>query len=319
MWLLTLLAIILVHFFSIDRIEPYYVTIIIYAGINVIMSVSLNLINGFSGQFSLGHVGFMAIGAYVAAFLSVTLQAQYPDLLSHSPVRELIFLAVLFAGGLAASLSGYLIGLPTLRLRGDYLAIVTLGFSEIIRVALLNMEFIGAARGLPNIPGITNFLWVYLFVLLTVFFITRLTRSPQGRRFLAVREDEHAAEAVGVDTTSAKIKAFAIGSFFAGIAGGLFAHYLRYLNPAIFDLSRTFEVIIMVVLGGMGSITGSIFSAVLLTTMKEALRPLQQYTGADYRMVIYSLLLIFLMLTRPKGIFGTKEITDYWPWRKKEK
>ncbi len=307
-WLIAIAAILIINFFSIDRLDPYVVTIMIYAGINVILVTSLNLINGFTGQFSLGHVGFMAIGAYAASFCSVELSALYPVLFTDPLYANLIFLPILIIGGLAASIAGYLIGLPTLRLKGDYLAIVTLGFSEIIRIILLNMNSVGAARGLINIPALSNFLWVYSVAIFTIFFLSRLIKSPHGREFLSVREDEHAAESCGVNTTKAKIKSFIIGSFFAGVAGALFGHFLRYLNPAIFDITRTFEVIIMVVLGGMGSLSGSVVAAILLTVLKEALRPLQELTGTDYRMVIYSLLLIILMLNRPQGIFGNKEL-----------
>lgn len=316
MWFIVSAIILLVHFFSIDNLDPYVVTIIIYSGINVILAVSLNLITGFTGQFSLGHVGFMAIGAYSSSYAAIQLQEAFPYLFADLISANLTFLIILLIGGTVASLAGFIIGLPTLRLKGDYLAIVTLGFSEIIRVVLLNMDSVGAARGLTNIPGLTNFLWVYLVLLFTIFFIVRLINSPKGRELLAVREDEHAAEACGVDTTKAKIRAFVIGSFFAGVAGALFAHYLRYLNPAIFDIQKTFEVIIMVVLGGMGSITGSVVAAVFLTVLREVLRPLQDLTGTDYRMVIYSLLLIVLMLTRPKGLFGTREISDISPFKK---
>lgn len=313
MWLIALAAIVLIQLFSIDRLDPYVVVIIIYCGINTILSVSLNLINGFTGQFSLGHVGFMAIGAYMSAFISIEASSHYPQLFADPLTANFAFLIILVAGGCTASVFGYLIGRPSLRLKGDYLAVVTLGFSEIIRNILLNIDAVGGARGLPNIPGLTNFCWVYLVALFTIFYIVRIVDSPSGREFLSVREDENAAESVGVDTTKAKTKAFVIGSFFAGVAGALFAHYLRYLNPATFDIGKTFEVIIMVVLGGMGSISGSVVAAVFLTVLREVLRPLQQLTGTDYRMVIYSLLLIVLMLNRPNGIFGTKEISDYLP------
>jgi branched-chain amino acid transport system permease protein len=205
------------------------------------------------------------------------------------------------------------VGLPSLRLKGDYLAIVTLGFGEIIRVVILNIDAIGGARGMPNIPALSTFGWVYTTVVVAIFTVWRLVNSAHGRAFLSVREDEIAAEAMGVNTTRAKVRAFVVGAFFAGVAGGLFAHYLRYLNPATFDFNRSFEIIIMVVLGGMGSITGSVIAAVFLTLIREALRPLQELTRLDFRMVIYSLLLIILMLTRPNGLFGRKEFTSFLP------
>lgn len=275
-----------------EFVNPYLYSIIMYAGINVTLAVSLNLVNGLTGQFSMGHAGFMAVGAYASAFLTTT---------SHVP-----FPAALFTGGIAAAALGYVVGLPSLRLKGDYLAIVTLGFGEIIRVMILNIDAVGGARGMPGIGRETSFGWVYTVALLAVLLVERLLDSPHGRAFLSVREDEVAAEAMGVNTTRYKVKAFIIGAFLAGVAGGLFAHFLTYLNPASFDFNRSFEIIIMVVLGGMGSTTGAIFAALFLTGLREALRPLQEITKVDLRMVIYSLMLIVLMLTRPKGLFGAK-------------
>ena len=235
--------------------------------------------------------------------------------MTHPDFSSILFIFALFAGGLVASGAGYLVGLPSLRLKGDYLAIVTLGFGEIIRVILLNINAVGGARGMPNIPALSHFGWVYTFVVLVVFTVWRLIHSAHGRELLAVREDEIAAEAMGVNTTRAKVRAFVLGAFWAGLAGGLFAHYLRYLNPQTFDFNRSFEIIIMVVLGGMGSVTGSVFAGIFLTVIREALRPLQEITKVDFRMVIYSLVLIILMLTRPNGLFGTREFTDYLPKR----
>lgn len=293
-------------------LDAYFFTILMYAGINCILAVSLNLVSGFTGQFSMGHAGFMSVGGYVSAFITTTIAASNPDTFNSPVMGALVFAVAMLAGGIVAAGIGYLVGLPSLRLKGDYLAIVTLGFGEIIRVCVLNINAVGGARGMPNIPQLTNFAWVYSWVILTIFIIWRLIYSPQGRRFLAVREDEIAAEAMGVNTTKAKVRAFVIGSFFAGIGGALFAHYLRYLNPQTFDFNRSFEIIIMVVLGGMGSITGSVIAALFLTVLKEALRPLQEITRLDFRMVIYSLLLIILMLTRPNGLFGTKEVGDFF-------
>lgn len=293
-------------------------TILIYAGINIILASSLNLVNGFTGQFSMGHAGFMAVGGYTSAFLTLFLREQMGESFSTSSVGIILFIFSLFAGGFVAAGFGYLVGLPTLRLKGDYLAIVTLGFGEIIRVLILNIDSLGGARGLPDIDKFSNFGWVYSFVILTVFCISRLINSHQGRALMAVREDELAAQAMGINVTQAKVRAFIIGAFFAGIAGGLFAHYLRYLNPQSFDLNRNFEIIIMVVAGGMGSITGSVVAAVFLTYIREALRDLQIYTKLDFRMVIFSLVLIALMLLRPNGLFGKTEFFDYLPekWRR---
>ena len=288
----------------------YYFDILMLAGINIILAVSLNLVNGFTGQFSMGHAGFMSVGGYLSAFITTELVASNPQLMENSVAAALIFVSSLILGGLAATAVGYIVGLPSLRLRGDYLAIVTLGFGEIIRVIFLNTEAVGGARGLSGINQYTSFGWIFTFVILTVFAVWRIVHSAQGRVLLSIREDEIAATAMGVNTTQGKVRAFAMGAFFAGIAGGLFAHNLSTINPQIFDFNRSFEVIIMVVLGGMGSISGSVVAAILLTVLKEALRPLQNYTGVDLRMVIYSLVLILMMLARPKGIFGTNELGD---------
>jgi len=312
-WIAALAAVWFFQFFISDNIDPYFFGIIMYAGVNIILAVSLNLVNGFTGQFSMGHAGFMSVGGYFAAYLTTSLQASSPALFASAPAAGAIFIASLVAGGVLSALVGYLVGLPSLRLKGDYLAIVTLGFGEIIRVIILNVDAIGGARGMPNIPQLSSFGWVYTFVVLTVFTVWRLIHSAHGRALLSVREDEIAAEAMGVNTTKAKVRAFVIGAFFAGVAGGLFAHYLRYLNPQTFDFNRSFEIIIMVVLGGMGSVTGSVFAAIFLTGIREALRPLQEITKVDFRMVIYSLMLIILMLTRPNGLLGTRELMDFIP------
>jgi branched-chain amino acid transport system permease protein len=229
-----------------------------------------------------------------------------------------LVIAVL-CGGLLAALAGYVVGLPSLRLRGDYLAIVTLGFGEIIRVLILNIDKIGAARGLSGIPAWSNFFWVFFFAGITILISNRLIHSSVGRAFLAVREDQIAAEAMGVDTTRYKVKAFMIGSCLAGVAGGLFAHYTpAYLNPTMFTFIRSFEVVAMVVLGGLGSITGSILAAIILTFLPEGLRSVKEFIpgGRDPRMVIYSLMLIILMLTRPQGLFGRRELWEFLPKRK---
>jgi len=312
-WAIALLLVWVLNFFIQDLLAPYFFTILMYAGVNVILAVSLNLVNGFTGQFSMGHAGFMSVGGYISAFLMLTLQASHPELLSQPAMAAPLFCLALVAGGLGASFVGYLVGLPSLRLKGDYLAIVTLGFGEIIRVIVLNTDLIGGARGLPNIPQLTTFGLLYTVALITVFWVWRLIQAPAGRELLAVREDEIAAESMGVYTTRAKVRAFVTGAFFAGVAGGLFAHFLRYLNPQTFDFNRSFEIIIMVVLGGMGSVTGSVVAALFLTGTREALRSLQDLTQVDLRMIIYSLLLIVLMLTRPNGLFGTKELSDWIP------
>lgn len=309
-WLVALAAVWLLNTWLPDLISPYFFQIIVLAGINVILSVSLNLVNGFTGQFSMGHAGFMSVGGYLSAYLTTELVTSRPELMNDPVAGTIVFFISLLLGGIGATAVGYIVGLPSLRLRGDYLAIVTLGFGEIIRVIFLNTDAVGGARGLSGIKQFTSFGWVFTFVVITIFCVWRVVHSAHGRILLSIREDEIAATAMGVNTTQGKVRAFAMGAFFAGVAGGLFAHYLTTLNPGTFDFNKSFEVIIMVVLGGMGSISGSVVAAVLLTVLKEALRPLQQITGIDLRMVIYALVLIIMMLARPKGIFGTREIGD---------
>jgi len=281
-------------------------------GINVILAVSLNLINGFTGLFSIGHAGFMAIGAYTSAAVSVYggpgLHAAIDPVIGYSAADTILLLVAIGAGSTLAAIAGLLVGIPALRLKSDYLAIATLGFGEIIRVIILNLDFVGGARGLGDIPALAGFFWVYLFAALTILTVHRLVRSARGLAFLAVREDDLAADVMGIDATRFKVTAFLIGSFFAGIAGALFAHFLTYLHTNSFTFMRSIEIIVMVVLGGMGSITGSVASAGLLTVLPELLRPLK-----EFRMVIYSLLLIVLMLTRPQGVLGDREL-DLRPW-----
>ncbi|HEY8732910.1 MAG TPA: branched-chain amino acid ABC transporter permease, partial [Candidatus Limnocylindria bacterium] len=242
----------------------FAITVAADAGVYILLAIGLNVVIGFAGLLDLGYAAFFAIGAYTYAFLA-------SEHLASTPLQTAVhlpFWIVLFIALFVAAAFGLVLGAPTLRLRGDYLAIVTLGFGEIIRVVVLNIDAIGGARGMPNIPAMSSFGWVYGILVLTLFVVWRLIHSRQGREFLAVREDEIAAEAMGVNTTSAKVRAFATGAFFAGVSGALFAHYLRYLNPQTFDFNRSFEVIIMVVLGGLGSLTGSVVAAVFLTVLK---------------------------------------------------
>lgn len=268
------------------RIDPYFLDVIIGIGINIILAVSLNLINGYTGQFSLGHAGFMAVGAYTAAMITLNI---------HSPW---MFIPALFIGGLFAALTGLIVGIPSLRLKGDYLAIVTLGFGEIIRVVLQNLEFVGAALGLKGIPSYTTFFWTFGLAALCTYIVVCLVNSTYGRGFLAVRDDEIAAESMGINTTKYKVTAFVIGAFWAGIAGGLYAHFKQFLTPEGFNFMRSFDIVVMVILGGMGRTAGVIAAAIILTILPEMLRGV-----AEYRMIIYSFLLIILMLTRPQGIF----------------
>jgi branched-chain amino acid transport system permease protein len=281
------------------QINAYWLFISYDIGINIILAVSLNLINGYTGQFSLGHAGFMAVGAYTAAVIT----NQFGEL---NPVCAVaVFLGALLAGGLLAAFAGLLVGLPTLRLRGDYLAIVTLGFGEIIRVVFQNLQTIGGARGLSVMHGWTNFFWAFGFAALTVYVVTALVHSTYGRGFIAVRDDEVAASAMGVNPTRYKVTAFVIGAFFAGIAGGLYAHSKQFITPGGFNFMQSIAIVVMVILGGMGNTLGVILAAILLTLLPEFLRPV-----AEYRMIIYSLMLIVLMLTRPQGLFTLQKSSE---------
>lgn len=263
---------------------------IILICINIILSVSLNLINGYTGQFSIGHAGFMAVGAYTGAVMTVKLG--YP------------FVAGLIVATVSAGLLGLLIGLPTLRLNGDYLAIATLGLGEIIRICILNIDYVGGASGLMGIPRITNFpiaFWIMMFV---IFFIKNFKNSAPGRCCLAIRENEIAADTMGINTTKYKVMAFTLGASFAGTAGCLFSHYFFLAHPASFTFMRSFDILTMVVLGGLGSMTGAITGAALLTFISAFL---SDYP--EWRMVIYAVTMIVLMLRRPQGLFGSKELS----------
>ncbi len=291
-------------------LNAYFQLILLFAAVNCLMSMSLNLVNGYTGQFSLGHAGFMALGAYFSAYANT-----HWDLLPES-VQAIEYFIYALGGGLLAAFAGLLVGLPSLRLKGDYLAIVTLGFGEIIRVALLNMDFLGGPRGYSGIPGFGSFLFSFIFasvwLVICFFTIWRVMHSTYGRSFLSVREDEIAAEAMGINTTRMKVRAFVLSSFFAGVAGSLFAHFTNFINPSSFTFLQSVNAVIMVVLGGMGSMTGSIVAAIFITALPEALRPLQDLTGVDLRMVIYSLSLILVMILRPQGLFGDLELSDMW-------
>ena len=280
--------------------SPYAFRILMLMGINTILAVSLNLVNGFAGQFSIGHAGFMAVGAYTSAALTYYCSAgQVDDQLG----KWLWMLAAIGTGGFAGALAGLLVGMPSLRLRGDYLAIVTLGFGEIIRILILNIDAVGGPRGFSGIPSLTSFFWVWGLAAVTIAISRNLATSTHGRALMAVREDETAAQSLGINTVRYKVAAFVLSSSLAGAAGALYAHYDTYLNPSSFGFLRSIEVIIMVILGGMGSTTGAVTGAVIVTLLPEVLR-----AAAQVRMVIYSLLLVVLMLLRPQGIMGGREL-----------
>jgi branched-chain amino acid transport system permease protein len=265
-------------------------------------------VNGFTGQFSIGHAAFMAVGAYTAALVTTGMETFQLAGLPLGASDAVVFFLALAAGMAMASLAGLMVGTPSLRLRGDYLAIVTLGFGEIIRVVIENTKVLGQATGISGLPASTSVVWAGMGVVATVVMARRLLLSTQGRALLAIREDEVAAEAMGVDTVGWKVRAFVISAAFAGLAGALLVHKIQLVTPRMFTFVKSMEVVVMVVLGGMGSITGSIVAATLLTVALESLQAADQY-----RMVIFSWLLILLMLTRPSGLFGTREIWEAVP------
>ncbi len=304
------------HGFGDFQINPYYARIINLIGINITLAVSLNLINGLAGQFSIGHAGFMAVGGYTATYLTVSRGNQIAALVGSTladPVgASVVMVPSLAAGAAAASLAGLLVGIPSLRLKGDYLAIVTLGFSEIIRVVILNIPAVGGATGFTDAIPITNFFWIFAMALLTIVVTRNIARSTFGRALFAIRSDEIAAEAMGIDTTHHKVLAFVVSAALAGVAGGLSGQlFANPLNPQNLNFVKSIEVIVMIVLGGIGSITGAVLGATTLTILPEALRSLdQQFPGL--RMVMYALLLILLMIFRPQGLLGRREFT--WAW-----
>ncbi len=274
----------------------YYLGIAIDVGISIILAVSLNLINGHTGQFSLGHAGFMAVGGFTAAKLTLELTPSVPE-----AAQPALFVGAMLAGGLVAALAGLAVGLPSLRLKGDYLAIVTLGFGEIIRVIFQTSPAFGAATGLTGIPKFTTLFWTWSAAALTVYVVASLVNSTYGRGFLCVHDDEVAAAAMGINPTRYKVTAFVTGAFFAGMAGALYAHHKQVLKPDGFDFMKSIDVVVMVILGGMGNTVGVILAAILLTVLPELLRGF-----ADYRMIVYSLLIIGLMLLRPQGLFNLR-------------
>ncbi|MFD4817029.1 branched-chain amino acid ABC transporter permease [Peribacillus butanolivorans] len=271
-------------------LNPFYQNTLMFIGINIILAASLHLIIGITGQFSIGHAGFLAVGAYASAIMTMKL--------------EMPFVVALIVGGLVAALAGLIIGIPSLRLKGDYLAIATLGFGEIVRIILLNIDYVGGASGM-QVSHFTTWPWVFAAVLVTIIVIRNFTSSTHGRACISIREDETAADSMGINTTYYKVVAFAIGAFFAGIAGGLYAHNFYIIQPSNFGFLKSFDILILVVLGGLGSLSGAVLAAILLTVVTTFL---QDYP--ETRMIIYSLVLIVMMIYRPQGLMGTKEITS---------
>jgi branched-chain amino acid transport system permease protein len=265
-----------------------YTALVIPVGINIILAVSLNITTGFLGELSLGHAGFMAIGAYTGAFITTT-----------NPNMDSILAMVIamVAGGIMAAIFGVLIGMPVLRLRGDYLAIVTLAFGEIIRSIINSMESLGGPAGIKKIPTYSNYKLVFAFVVITIFVSMHLKKSRHGRAIYAIRENYIAAEAMGVPVTKFKILAFTIAAFFAGIAGVLYAHNARIIQPTYFDYNLSIDILVFVVLGGMGSIKGSVIAAIVLTVLPESLR-----SFGNFRMITYALALIIIMIVNSSNL-----------------
>ena len=291
---------------------PYINLIVILAGINIILAVSLNLINGITGQFSLGHAGFMAVGAYVAASFTVYVG---PQVLARSQnegvARFIVFLSAIVLAAIAAGFAGWLVGLPSLRLRGDYLAIVTLGFGQIIIAIVTTIKEVGGALGFINLPLYTNFLWVFGLVFLCVLSIRNLAVSHLGRSMRAVRDDEIAAAAIGINTTEIKVLAFVVGSMWAGVAGALSVHLIQLAQPDSFNFVRSVEIVVMVVLGGLGSITGATITAVLLTVLENVLRTIQ---GAFVVGLTLVALAAVLSLPRHRPRFKTEGARAIFRW-----
>jgi branched-chain amino acid transport system permease protein len=354
-----------VFFVLLPHINLYQQDIVANCGIYIILAVSLTVVNGFTGQFSIGHSGFMSLGGYAAASLMyygtfrwfkdlefhggfVSFIGNHADFHGHLLASgDCLFLASLLFGGVVAALIGWMVGLPSLRLRGDYLAIVTLGFCEIVRVIIQStpdqlgirppkdpdadptdidltqylgdkhlpqeLHHLGGALGFSGAPTYSTVFWITLAALLTLALTIRLKYSSYGRAMLSIREDDIAAQAVGVNITRLKVRAFVFSAFFAGVAGGLYSLRNGTINAGELGFQRSFDFVIMVVLGGMGSISGAAIAAILLTLLPECLRSLD-----SYRMVIYSVLLIVMMIVRPQGLFGIREIWDYlpvkWQW-----
>ena len=295
-------------------ISRYQTVVFEQIGVYVLMTVSLNIVTGYLGQLPLGHAGFMSIGGYACAIFIIRMMPLFglnaQSMASGSAPAVGLFVAGLLFGGICAALMGVVIGIPALRLRGDYLAIITLGFAEIIRVVLVNIDsalgfkLTGGASGLTGIPAYTGYLNTAIVVSLAIFAIHTLMKSRHGRAILAIRDNEIAAEASGVNTTYYKTLAFVFSAFLAGIAGGLYAGCIGVMAPAKFGFMKSVEILVMVVLGGMGSMFGSVVAATVLTVLPEALRAF-----ADYRMVAYAIVLILVMIFRPEGLFGSYDFS----------
>lgn len=263
----------------------------------IIMVASLNLLVGFMGEFSLGHAGFMSVGAYASAVMTNALA-------DYAIPKIVLFIMALIVGGMAAALTGVLVGIPALRLRGDYLAIVTVAFAEIIRVAFCNFEITGAGRTMSGITKLSDFYWCFWVTVICMTIMFMYTRSRFGRTIIAIREDYIAASASGINVTFYKVMNFTISAFFAGVGGAMYAHYMTAMIPTNFNFNYSAEMLTEVIIGGTGSLTGSIIGAAFLSALPEAMRQF-----ANYRMLAYSVVLVLVMMFKPGGIFGTWEFS----------
>jgi len=329
--IITILVVVAFIFIAQRSFDAYIVRILNLCGIYVILGVSLNLINGFTGQFSLGHAGFMAIGAYVSALLYMSPEIKEVNyfitpIIWPLSVIQIPFVFSLIIAGLVSAGVGFLVGAPCLRLKGDYLAVVTFGFSEIIRVLFCNLQSItNGPLGLKGLPTYTNLWWTWGAAIFTIWFIKNLINSSYGRALKSIREDEVAAEAMGVNLFYHKVLSFAVGAFFAGIAGALLGSLVMTIDPNTFSFFMTFQIIIIVIVGGLGSITGSTISAIIFAVLMELLRSIESpmnFLGLHIpgipgmRMLTFSILLMIVVLFFHQGIMGNKEWSWEWLYNK---
>jgi branched-chain amino acid transport system permease protein len=280
-------------------LNKYYIQLIVLAGINIVMTVSLGMVNGFTGQFSIGHAGFMAVGAYTSAMITTV----WLHTSTANPwVAYPVFVAAILTGGLLAAAAGYLVGAPSLRLKGDYLAIVTLSANELIRTVIRVTEVLGGPRGLGGIPKLTTLEVVFVFAIVSVVLMRNYLFSSYGRSMKAVRDSEIAAEAMAINTTRQKVFVFVFSAFFAGVSGGIFAHLLQFIHPDNFSFVKSLEYLIYLYVGGSTSISGAMVGPAIFTLLPELMRGLQAW-----RLVIYPLILILVMIFRTEGVMGLKE------------
>ncbi len=309
-----------------EMLSLYLLSVLMFMGVNVILSASLNLVNGYMGEFSCGHAGFMCVGAYVSSVLGVLLFTKdkiFGEPLLDPSLALYAFPFIVLAGGVAAALAGLLVAIPSYKTRGDYLAIITIAANYIIISVIQNLGIIGGSRGFMGMKSVTSamedviylpwmVIWVFIFTVFTIWVLRRYVSSTFGKGVNAVCQDEVAAEIMSVNTNKIKTVSFMVSSGLAGIGGALFAYVIGYVNPGSFGILKSTEVLVMVYLGGMGSLSGSVLSAILFTILLEALRPLQ-----IIKWILIPLLLVILMQFRPEGIMGNKELGDIFPWLKK--